>query len=147
MSGPARRISAAAVASIGVEARTFSEGKNAMLKLVLSAIAIMIVSLLVPVGAGAFPRNAVESRPAVEHGLTKVRDGCGPGSYYSRREGECVERDDDEDDDGGYARPAYGGGRSCRQECSERRAECNWRRGGYFNGCGVAYSTCMAACN
>jgi len=117
-----------------------------MLKLVLSTIAIVIVSLLFPVGAGAFPRNGVESRPAVALGITKVRDGCGPGSYFSRRAGECVERDDD-DDDGGVARPAYGGGRNCKRECSERRAECNWQRGGYFNGCGVAYSTCVAACN
>ena len=118
-----------------------------MIKLVVSTIAFALVSLLLTVGADALPRSQVESRPAVETAITKIRDGCGPGAYYSRRAGECVDRDDDDDDDGGYARPAYGGGMSCRSACSERRAECNWRRGGYFNGCGVAYSTCMAACN
>jgi uncharacterized caspase-like protein len=35
----------------------------------------------------------------------------------------------------------------CQQRCQETRKLCNERRGGYFNGCGVQASTCVAGCN
>jgi hypothetical protein len=113
-----------------------------MPKATVLAIAIGTVAMFFAFGAGALPLTPVKSQPVVESNMTLVRDGCGRGYYYSERWGGCVEA---RDYDRGYYRREYSEA-SCKHDCRERRADCNFRRGGYFNGCGVAYETCLAAC-
>jgi hypothetical protein len=113
-----------------------------MRKTTALAIAIASISMLFAFDAGALPLAPVTSQPVVGNTVTLVRDGCGRGYYYSRRWERCVE---ERDYDHGYRGPRYTE-ESCEHHCRVRHAECNWHRGGYFNGCGVAYNTCLAAC-
>ena len=113
-----------------------------MPKTTVLAIAIGAVTMLLAFDAAALPLTPVKSRSVVESNMTLVRDDCGRGYYFSERRGRCVEARDYDD---GYYRREYSRA-SCKHDCRERRANCNFRRGGYFNGCGVAYQTCVAAC-
>jgi hypothetical protein len=116
-----------------------------MLRAIVLAIAIGAMTMPFAIDAGALPLAAINSQPTVESNMTLVRDGCGRGSYFSERWGRCVDDGDayrdGRDDDGGFSKAR------CKRRCQERRADCNFRRGGYFNGCGVAAATCVAACN
>jgi hypothetical protein len=113
-----------------------------MLKAAVLAVAIGTVTMLLACDAGALTLAPMKSRPIVENNMTLVHDGCGRGYYYSERWGRCVEA---RDYNRGYHERPYSLA-DCKHDCRERHAECNWRRAGYFNGCGVAYSSCLAAC-
>jgi hypothetical protein len=124
-----------------MDAKCVLMGKEAsMRKVTLLAVAIGAMTMLYAVDAAALPLAPVEA-PIAKNNVTLVRDGCGPGYYFSEHWRRCVEERD-------YG-PRYPRYReiSCAQECRERRADCNFRRGGYFNGCGIAYSTCLDACH
>ncbi len=113
-----------------------------MRKATVLAIATAAVTMLFAFDAGALTLAPVKSQPAIKSNMTLVRDDCGRGYYYSERRGRCVE---DRDYDRGYDRREYSEA-DCEHVCRERHADCNFRRGGYFNGCGIAYNTCLAAC-
>jgi hypothetical protein len=109
--------------------------KSAVLAIAIGA------AMLFSIDAGAFPLTPSKPQPAADNHVTLVRDGCGPGRHYSGRRERCVRN---RDDNPRYRRFSAA---SCKHECRERRADCNFRRRGYFNGCGVAYATCVAACD
>jgi hypothetical protein len=108
-----------------------------MLKSIKIAVAIGAIATLFAVAASAQPLAAVKSQPAVASKLTLVRDGCGRGRHFSDRLDRCVD-----DVRVRIVSPKE----LCRQRCYARREECNLRRGGYFNGCGVQATACLASC-
>ena len=114
-----------------------------MLKATVLAIAIGTVTMLFAFDAGALTLAHIKSQPLVENDITLVRDSCGRGYYYSERFGACVEARDHYHGYDDHRPYSYA---SCKHDCKERHAECNWERKGYFNGCGVAYNTCLTAC-
>jgi hypothetical protein len=118
-----------------------------MLKATTLAVAIGAIAMLFAFDAGALPLAAVKSQANVESNTTLVRDDCGRDRHFSERQNKCVDNDEDNDRDRGGRRHA---GKSrkelCRQRCLDIREDCNARRGGFFNGCGVQATSCMASC-
>jgi hypothetical protein len=117
-----------------------------MLKLVQSIFVIVAATMFISVNTGAEPlahSSTAHSTTVQSDGshILKVRDGCGPGYYYSRRADDCVRMPPPRRYEGQRT-----DGRSCKQQCSAQQARCEERRGGYFNGCGFAYATCLAGC-
>jgi hypothetical protein len=108
-----------------------------MLKAIMVAVAIGAMTTLFAGGASAQQLGVVKSQPAVESNMTLVRDDCGRGRHFSERRGRCVD-----DVRVRIVSPKE----LCRQRCYARREECNLRRGGYFNGCGVQATACLASC-
>ena len=113
-----------------------------MFKATVFVIAVGSVAMLFGGGAYALTLAPVKPLPVINSYIELVRDGCGRGYYFSPYWRRCVEA---RDNDRGYYEPRYSE-EDCRHDCREKHADCNWRRGGYFNGCGIAYNSCLAAC-
>jgi hypothetical protein len=116
-----------------------------MLKTAIFAVAIGAMTLLFAIGANALPPTAGKSQLGATSNMTLVRDDCGQGRHFSERQNKCVDNDEDRDGDRG-GRVHKSRKERCRDRCQDIRAECNARRGGYFNGCGVQATSCMASC-
>ncbi len=118
-----------------------------MLKATTLAVAVGAITMLFAIHAGALPLAGVKSQPAIESNTRLVRDDCGKDRHFSKRQNKCVDNDEDQDSDRDGRRHA---GKSrkelCRQRCLDIREECNARRGGFFNGCGVQATSCIASC-
>jgi hypothetical protein len=116
-----------------------------MLKATTLAVALGVMTMLFAIDAGALPLAAVKAQATVQSHMTLVRDDCGRGRHFSERRNRCIDDDDDVRD---RDRVRVGKSRKeiCRQRCLDIREECNARRGGFFNGCGVQATSCMASC-
>ena len=116
-----------------------------MLKATTLAIAIGAIAMLFAIDAGALPLAPVKSQPTVESNTKLVRDDCGKGRHFSERQNKCIDNDEDRDR-GDRVRAHKSRKEICRQRCLDIREECNARRRGFFNGCGVQATSCMASC-
>jgi hypothetical protein len=114
-----------------------------MLKATTFAVALGAIAMLFAIDAGALPLAAVKSQATIESNTKLVRDDCGQGRHFSERRDKCV---DDDEDGGDRVRVHKSRKERCRDRCQDIRAECNARRGGFFNGCGVQATSCMASC-
>jgi hypothetical protein len=132
-----------------------------MVKSVTAAIVAAAMSFMFVINASASPLTSAKSQSGLETGATLVRDGCGPGRFFSERAGRCIEergpaRDfqrGPRGDDRVFFGP--GGGRIdprarkeiCQQRCLQKREVCNEVKGGFLNGCGVQAAACIAQCD
>jgi len=126
--------------------------KSTMIAAVFGALALMFA-----VSVNAAPLTSLKTQIAVESDVTLVQDGCGPGMRWSNSRQMCVERRGSPQGGPGYGQGGGRGGygmmdpqmarQSCQSRCLQQRDACNYQKGGYFNGCGIQGTACLARCD
>lgn len=125
-----------------------------MFRSTIIAAIVGALTLMFAVSANAAPLAVAKTQIAVESDVTRVQ-GCPPGMRWSNSRQTCVERRGGPQGGPGpgYSQGGYGmmdpqmARQSCQQRCLQRRDACNYRKGGYFNGCGVQGAACLARCD